>query len=105
MAGWTVRGRSTCSKIRPNRSSKRRGTKRKSLSSDLPDPPKYLPAANIVEWPSSKPLYRVHNVAFGATEFNPGTGLGRFHPLRAANGAPIPTIYGASTPDGALSET
>lgn len=64
------------------------------MSSDLPPP-------NFEIWPSGKPIVRVHNVKFGATEFNPGFGEGRFHPLTDA----VPTLYGSNTLDGALSET
>ncbi len=55
-------------------------------------------------------MVRVHNSQFGATEFNPGFGDGRFHPIAPHgddDGRPtkIPTLYTASTHDGALSET
>lgn len=75
------------------------------MSSELHEPPADLPAPNIDLWPAGKPIYRVHHAAYGATEFNPGVGNGRFHPIRAASGELIPTIYGSSTIDGALSET
>lgn len=43
---------------------------------------------------------RCHKSVFGATEYNPGFGRGRFHPFDG-----VPTLYGSSTLDGALSET
>jgi hypothetical protein len=75
--------------------------------SELPLPPAAVAAPNIVEWPAGKQVYRVYNGEFGATEFNPGLrgNGGRFHPIRTAGGASIPTIYGSNTIDGALSET
>ena len=48
---------------------------------------------------------RCHDSRFGATELNPGYGRGRFHPFRTAEGSPVPTLYGASSLNGALSET
>lgn len=48
---------------------------------------------------------RCHDSRFGATEFNPGFGCGRFHPFRDRKGRGVPTLYGASTLDGAFSET
>lgn len=48
---------------------------------------------------------RCHDVRFGASEFNPGVGKGRFHPFRDLGGRPVPTLYAADSLDGALSET
>jgi hypothetical protein len=56
-------------------------------------------------WRAGVPLVRCHSSAFGATEFNPGMGGGRFHPFRSRSGQTVPTLYGSSTVDGALSET
>jgi hypothetical protein len=75
------------------------------VPSELHEPPADLPAPNLVSWLAGKPIYRVHHAAYGATEFNPGVGNGRFHPIHTSGGKPIPTIYGSSTVDGALSET
>lgn len=74
------------------------------MSSDLHDPPPDLPQPNVVRWLANRPIYRVHHVQYGATEFNPGVGSGRFHPIQSGT-TPIPTIYGSSSIDGALSET
>jgi hypothetical protein len=60
---------------------------------------------NAETWRADTPIIRVHNVMFGATEFNPGAGGGRFHPIQNPHGALIPTLYGSNTFDGALSET
>jgi hypothetical protein len=75
------------------------------LSSELQPPPDDLPTPNVEIWPAGKPIIRVHNVKFGATEFNPGFGEGRFHPLNETGGKTVATLYGSNTLDGALSET
>jgi hypothetical protein len=75
------------------------------LSSELSPVPDDLPPPNIEIWPAGKSIVRVHNVRFGATEFNPGFGEGRFHPLNDAAGVPVATLYASNTLDGALSET
>jgi len=59
----------------------------------------------IETWKRERPWLRCHNVGFGATEFNPGVGRGRFHPFTSSDGNPVPSLYGASTFEGALSET
>ncbi len=56
-------------------------------------------------WKRAFPLLRCHDSRFGATEFNPGLGNGRFHPLTTVGGGNVPTLYGSDTFDGALSET
>jgi hypothetical protein len=48
---------------------------------------------------------RCHDSRFGATEFNPGFGRGRFHPFQDAQGVAVLTLYGASGLMGALSES
>jgi hypothetical protein len=59
----------------------------------------------LVVWERGKPILRCHDVRFGASEFNPGVGRGRFHPLRDLHGRPVPTLYAADSADGAFSET
>lgn len=59
---------------------------------------------DLETWEAVRPIIRVHHFAFGATEFNPGKGEGRFHPL-LDRGMTVPTIYGANSIEGALSET
>ena len=46
-------------------------------------------------------------MSYAPNQFNPGRGgrLGRFHPIRSAQGNPIPTLYASDQIDGALSET
>jgi hypothetical protein len=56
-------------------------------------------------WTIGEPIVRCHDGRFGATEFNPGLGVGRFHPFFCERGKVVPTIYGASDFEGALSET
>ncbi len=56
-------------------------------------------------WTADEPIVRCHDGRFGATEFNPGFGAGRFHPFASVEGRRVPTIYGASDLHGALSET
>jgi hypothetical protein len=71
----------------------------------LRKPPAGLPVPNLVLWSAGKVMYRVHHSAYGSTEFNPGEGSGRFHPIFTSDGRAIPTLYGSGTVDGALSET
>jgi hypothetical protein len=56
-------------------------------------------------WPRGQGIVRCHDSRFGATEFNPGLGHGRFHPFQDSRGDLVPTLYGASSLDGALSES
>jgi hypothetical protein len=48
---------------------------------------------------------RCHDARFGATEFNPGVGRGRFHPFLNSSGNIVPTLYAADRLEGAVSET
>ncbi len=76
------------------------------MSSELHLPPDPFDlACNVETWDARNPIVRVHHSAFGATEFNPGRGHGRFHPIAAPSGIAVPTLYGSSTFEGALSET
>jgi hypothetical protein len=68
-----------------------------------PDPSLLDPL--VEEWKRGKSMIRCHNVQFGATEFNPGVGKGRFHPFSDLAGQVVATLYGASSIEGALSET
>jgi hypothetical protein len=71
-----------------------------------PTPPDPALLDPLVEtWERDKPWFRCHNVELGATEFNPGFGRGRFHPFTTPAGAAVPSLYGAGTLDGALSES
>ena len=75
------------------------------MSSDLPVPDPATLDPLLQTWPPGERIVRCHDSRFGATEFNPGLGRGRFHPFRAATGSMVPTLYGASSLNGALSET
>jgi RES domain len=56
-------------------------------------------------WEAGRLLLRCHNVGFGATEFNPGLGQGRFHPFVGRYGVTVPVLYASDSLDGVLSET
>jgi len=69
-----------------------------------PDPRAIEPL--LLRWETGSPLVRCHDVRFGATEFNPGLGVGRFHPFEDLRiGKTVPVLYAAGDFDGALSET
>jgi RES domain len=75
------------------------------LSSRLIDP---LPSSLhplLFTWERARPFIRCHNVRYGAMEFNPGKGDGRFHPFLNPHGQFVPTLYAADHLEGALSET
>lgn len=76
------------------------------MSSRVPDPPSpdFLEPL-IFTWEKDRPFFRCHNVRFGPAQFNPGLGLGRFHPLRDAHGNVVSTLYAAEDLEGAFSET
>ena len=72
----------------------------------VPSPPdKVDPIVTV--WRAGRRLYRVHPTRYGPNQFNLGTDArrGRFHPIRDAEGLPIPTLYAADRVDGTLSET
>jgi RES domain len=71
----------------------------------LPPPPKGL-EATLVTWGGGLEFHRVHDLAFGGSEFNPSTkGNARFSPITDDAGALIPTLYAGTTLDCALMET
>lgn len=77
-----------------------------SLSSRVPDPPLQPPLCPLLLiWERNRPLFRCHNTRFAPAEFNPGKGLGRFHPFSDPQGKVVPTLYAAEDFEGALSET
>jgi len=60
----------------------------------------------ITSLPPRSLLFRVHPVFFGPTESNPGRGRGaRFHFIRNAAGATVPSFYAAESEDAAIAET
>jgi hypothetical protein len=76
---------------------------------DAPLPPPAGPApASAPKLLSLKParLWRIHQARFRPAQFHPGTGAdARFSPIHCAAAKPIPTLYAASTLEGALMET
>jgi hypothetical protein len=59
-----------------------------------------------VTWPKDRVIHRIHLKIYGSSEFNPGPkGNARFSPIKAADGASIPTLYGGTTFDCAAMET
>jgi hypothetical protein len=71
----------------------------------LPPPPKSLDAT-LVTWGGGLEFHRVHDLAFGGSEFNTSTkGNARFSPITDDAGVLIPTLYAGTTLDCALMET
>lgn len=77
------------------------------MSTEVLPPPASSPNPLFETWESRKVFFRCHNIRFGATEFNPGMGKGRFHPFLGLGGRRrrVPTLYAADSLAGALSET
>jgi hypothetical protein len=77
------------------------------LSIRVPPPPDSRSVDPLLlKWEAGRPLVRCHSVRFGATEFNPGIGKGRFHPFEDLSGKGIvPILYAADDLDGSLSES
>ncbi|MFD1985593.1 RES family NAD+ phosphorylase [Mesorhizobium newzealandense] len=56
-------------------------------------------------WPVGQVIHRIHLNLYAGAEFNPGLkGNARFSPIKNANGASIPTLYGGTTFDCAAME-
>jgi len=71
----------------------------------LPPPPKHLDAT-LVTWGGELEFHRVHDLAFGGSEFNTSIkGNARFSPITDDAGVLIPTLYAGTTLDCALMET
>ena len=67
-------------------------------------PPKRLDAT-LVTWGGGLEFHRVHDIAFGGSEFNTSTkGYARFSPITDDAGALIPTLYAGTTFDCAHME-
>ncbi|OQV41650.1 hypothetical protein BZ160_07620 [Pantoea vagans] len=62
-------------------------------------------SVTLITWPKGKTIDRIHWSQYGATEFNPGKGVGRFSPITDRSGRIIPTLYGGKTLSVALMET
>ncbi|WP_244443138.1 RES family NAD+ phosphorylase [Bradyrhizobium sp. Ai1a-2] len=57
-------------------------------------------------WPKGRVIHRIHRKIYGSNEFNPAlNGNARFSPIKASDGANIPTLYGGTTFDCAAMET
>jgi hypothetical protein len=70
-----------------------------------PPPPKRIDAT-LVNWGGRLEFHRVHDLAFGGSEFNTSTkGNARFSPIFDDAGILIPTLYAGTTLDCALMET
>lgn len=70
----------------------------------VPIPPDE-PALDVYTWEAGRPLLRVADDQFGATEFNPCQGEPtRFAPL-VVDGVCVPTLYAAETLDAVLVES
>ncbi len=73
---------------------------------EVPEPPDPATLDPLVQvWPGGTELWRVHKLDRRPAEFNPGVDSGRFHPFPGAAGKPVPTLYAASTWQGAVAET
>lgn len=69
----------------------------------LPRPPL---EAQIVPWGRDREMHRVHESVYLPAIFNPSDkGNARFSPIRDSHGNIIPTIYAATSLQGALMET
>jgi hypothetical protein len=75
--------------------------------SGVPAPPANIAdLVRTVTWPKAQVIHRIHLEIYGSSEFNPGPkGNARFSPIRASDGASIPTLYGGTTFDCAAMET
>jgi hypothetical protein len=74
-------------------------------SANIPDPPGQDVDPLVEVWPPGRFIWRCHDAKLKPTEFNPGFGRGRFHPISTTSGQPIPTLYGADSAAGMLSES
>jgi hypothetical protein len=64
--------------------------------SAIPPPP--ILHITTTRWPAGAVLHRVHNLDYGAVQFNPGiVGNARFSPIADLDGNLIPTLYGGSS--------
>jgi hypothetical protein len=62
--------------------------------------------AKLMSWGDGEIMYRVHDAVYAVESFNPSPlGNARFSPIRDSAGNVIPTLYAATTPQGAMMET
>lgn len=73
----------------------------------IPAPPADLARLlKTVTWPQGLVIHRIHLSEYDGTAFNPGVrGNARFSPIKSADGASIPTLYGGTTFECAAMET
>lgn len=73
----------------------------------VPQPPADLSKlAQTMTWPAGQVIHRIHPDDYAADAFNPGPhGNARFSPIKDAEGAQVPTIYGGTNFDCAAMET
>lgn len=55
--------------------------------------------------PGAQVLHHVYASRFAPDSFNPGFGLGRFHPFQNASGQTVPVYYAATSEEGSYCET
>jgi hypothetical protein len=68
--------------------------------------PAELLDARLISWGAGEIMYRVHDAVYAVDSFNPSPlGNARFSPIYDSDGEVIPTLYAATTPQGALMET
>jgi hypothetical protein len=71
----------------------------------LPPPPKHL-NATLIDWGGGREFHRVHDIAYGGTDFNTSLkGNARFSPILDDEDVIISTMYAGTTLDCALMET
>src|SRR5271156_7233951 len=62
--------------------------------------------AKLMSWGAGEIMHRVHDAVYPVDSFTPSPlGNARFSPIRDSAGNVIPTLYAATTPQGALMET
>lgn len=69
----------------------------------VPPPPAGL-SPELETWAAGREIIRCHDGIYGSTEFNPKRSSQRFRPFTSRRRT-VPTIYGAESTVGALSET
>ena len=88
--------------------------KRKSGAGHPAAPPSGVPAprgdlakmVRTVTWPKGRIIHRIHLKIYGSNKFKPGRkGNARFSPIKASDGASVPTLYGGTPFDCAAMET
>ena len=69
-------------------------------------PPAESLDARLISWGAGEIMYRVHDAVYAVDSFNPSPlGNARFSPIYDSDVEVIPTLYAATTPQGALMET